>query len=45
MKCQDFAARAIIAQARTTVEPPFNESQYNEVLGITKDFLYPSNSE
>ena len=26
-----------------TVEPRYNESLYNEVLGITKDFLYPSN--
>ena len=25
-----------------TVEPQFNEPLYNEVLGITKDFLYPT---
>ena len=25
----------------TTVEPRFNESLYNEVLGITNDFLQP----
>ena len=30
----------------TTVEPRgYNEPQYNEVLGITNDFLYPSNSK
>ena len=28
-----------------TVEPRFNEPLYNEVLGITKDFLYPSDSK
>jgi len=25
-----------------TVEPRYNEPLYNEVLGITNDFLYPS---
>ena len=24
-----------------TVEPQYNETLYNEVLGITSDFLYP----
>ena len=28
-----------------TVEPRYNEPLYNEVLGITNDFLYPSNSK
>ena len=28
-----------------TVEPGYNESLYNEVLGITNDFLHPSNSK
>ena len=28
-----------------TVEPPYNEPLHNEVLGITSDFLYPSNSK
>ena len=28
-----------------TVEPQYNEPVYNEVLGITNDFLYPSNSK
>ena len=28
-----------------TVEPRYNEPLYTEVLGIRKDFLYPSNSE
>ena len=27
------------------MEPRYNEPIYNEVLGITKDFLYPSNSK
>ena len=27
------------------VKPRFNEPLYNEVLGMTNDFLYPSNSE
>ena len=27
------------------MEPRFNEPLYNEVLGITNDFLYPSNSK
>ena len=27
------------------IEPRFNETLYNEVLGITNDFLYPSNSK
>ena len=26
----------------STVEPQYNEPLYNEVLGITNDFLYPS---
>ena len=30
---------------RGTVEPRFTEPLYNEVLGITNDFLYPSNSK
>ena len=28
-----------------TVEPQYNEPLYNEVLGITNDFLYLSNSK
>ena len=28
-----------------TVEPPYHEPLYNEVLGLTNDFLYPSNYE
>ena len=28
-----------------TVEPRFNEPLYNEVLGITNDFLYPSDNK
>ena len=28
-----------------TVELRYNESLYNEVLGITNDFLYPSNNK
>ena len=28
-----------------TVEPLYNESLYNEVLGITNDILHPSNSQ
>ena len=27
------------------VGPRYNESLHNEVLGITNDFLYPSNSQ
>ena len=27
------------------MEPPYNEPLYNEVLGITNDFLYPTNSK
>ena len=30
---------------RYTVEPRCNEPLYNEVLGITNDFLYPNNSK
>ena len=30
---------------RYTVEPRYNEPLYNEVLGITNDFLYPNNSK
>ena len=30
---------------RGIVEPRFTEPLYNEVLGITNDFLYPSNSK
>ena len=29
----------------STVEPGYNESLYYEDLGITNDFLYPSNSK
>ena len=28
-----------------TVEPRYNEPLYNDVLGITNDFLYPSDSK
>ena len=28
-----------------TVEPWYNEPLFNEVFGITNDFLYPSNSK
>ena len=27
------------------MEPRYNEPVYNEVFGITNDFLYPSNSK
>ena len=27
------------------MEPRYNEALHNEVLGITNDFLYPSNSK
>ena len=27
------------------VEPQYNEPLYNDVLDITEDFLYPSNSK
>ena len=30
-----------LLQCKTTVEPPFNEPLYNEVLGITCDILEP----
>ena len=30
---------------QATVEPRYKEPLYNEVLGITGDFLYPSNSK
>ena len=30
---------------QTTVEPRYKEPLYNEVLGITNDVLYPSNSK
>ena len=30
---------------KTTVEPRYSEPLYNEVFGITNDFLYPSNSK
>ena len=29
----------------STVEPRYNEPLYNEVLRLTNDFLYPSNSK
>ena len=29
----------------STVEPRYNAPLYTEALGITNDFLYPSNSE
>ena len=29
----------------STVEPRYNEPLYNEVLRMTNDFLYPSNSK
>ena len=29
----------------STVEPRYNEPLYNEVLRVTNDFLYPSNSK
>lgn len=28
-----------------TVEPPYNEPLYNDVLGTMNDFLYPSHSK
>ena len=30
---------------KATVEPRCNEPLYNEVLGITNHFIYPSNSK
>ena len=30
--------------SHSTVEPPFNEPLYNEVLGITNDILQPGHS-
>ena len=32
-------------RASSTVEPPFDNLLYNEVLDVTNDFLYPSNSK
>ena len=34
-----------IPRFRYTVEPRYNEPLYNQVLGITNDFPYPSNSK
>ena len=35
----------ILDHKANTVEPRYNEPLYNEVLGVTNDFLYPSNSK
>ena len=34
----------VIPHLLYTVEPRYNEPLHNEVLSITNDFLYPSNS-
>ena len=34
-----------VPRLRHTVEPRYNEPLYDEVLGITNDLLYPSNSK
>ena len=41
-----FLSQQSKPKAKTnTVEPWYNESLFNEVLDITNDFLYPSNSK
>ena len=39
---EKLSMRGDIPGFMDTVEPRFNEPQYNEVLGITKDFLNPT---
>ena len=34
-----------ICENVNTVEPWYNEPLYSEVLGVTNDFLYPSNGK
>ena len=42
---RDWQNVSAITRFRYTVEPRYNETLYNEVLGITNDFLYPNNSK
>ena len=42
---RDWQNLLAIPRFRHTEEPRYNEPLYNEVLGITNDFLYPSNSK
>ena len=35
----------ILEHKANIMEPRYNEPLYNEVLGITNDFLYPSNGK
>ena len=39
------AALGLLKKSTYTVEPRYNKRLYNEVLGITNDFLYPNNSK
>ena len=41
---RDYHNLFAIPRLRHTVEPRYNEPLYDEVLGITNDLLYPSNS-
>ena len=40
-----FLLLGTVVLKSATVELRYNESLYNEVLGITNDFLYPSNNK
>ena len=41
---EKLSMRGDIPGFMDTVEPLFNEPLYNEVLGVTNDFLYPTKS-
>ena len=43
--CKTGTTKIHVHLVSSTVEPRYNEPLYTEVLGIRKDFLYPSNSE
>ena len=43
--CKTCTTKIHVHLVSSTVEPRYNEPLYTEVLGIRKDFLYPSNSE
>ena len=45
LKKTKFELRITLKQSIYTVEPRYNEPLYNEVFGITKNFVYPSNSK
>ena len=38
-------AHGVSESKSESMEPRYNETLYNEVLRITNDFLYPSNSK